>query len=108
MKDLNNMSLEQKFMELQQCVSKAKVGAENPGSTDYEFLINSKLGDNRDDKLAYYESLIAQTRSLMSGRLSQLDYDVREETMRDINVKLDDALLTFPDYDKGITQKIGR
>ena len=100
MKDLNNMSLEQKFMELQQCVSKAKVGAENPGSTDYEFLINSKLGDNRDDKLAYYESLIAQARSLIGGRLSQLDYDVRQQTMNDINNKLDDALIAFPGYEK--------
>ena len=108
MKDLNNMSLEQKFMELQQCVSKAKVGAENPGSTDYEFLINSKLGDNRDDKLAYYESLIAQARSLIGGRLSQLDYDVRQQTMNDINNKLDDALIAFPGYEKEISQGLGR
>ena len=65
MKNINEMSLEQKIMELQQCISKARVGAENPGSVDYE---------------------------------------VRQQGIRDINNKLDSALLAFPGY--GLEEEI--
>lgn len=108
MKDINNMSLEQKVLELQQSVSKAKDGAMNPGSTNYEYLLNSKLGDQRDDKLAYFETLIAQAKSIMGGRLSALDPDVRNQAINEINNKLDDALLAFPGYEKEIAQGLGR
>ena len=40
MKNVNEMSLEQKLMELQQCFAKAKVGVDYPGSVEYEFLMN--------------------------------------------------------------------
>jgi hypothetical protein len=100
MKNVDEMSLEQKLMELQQCLSKAKVGAENPGSTDYEFLLNSKLGDQRDEKLAYYTTVLTNSKQLIGGRLNQLDYDVRQNAIRDINNKLNDALLAFPGYGK--------
>lgn len=110
MKNIQNMSLDQKLIELQQCLSKAKVGAANPGSLEYEFLLKAKLGDGRDDKLAYYTNLLTNANQLLGGRLNDLDYDVRQNAITDLNNKLDDALLVFDGYEKveQVQQGLGR
>ncbi len=108
MKNVEGMSLEQKMMELQQSVSKARVGAENTGSADYEFLINSNLGDSRDEKLAYYSSLITKAQEFRSGKFDNLDYDVRNQMITELNNKIDEALLSFPGYEKEVQQGLGR
>ena len=105
MKNVAEMSLDQKMIELQQCLSKAKVGAEYPGSVEYEFLLKAKLGDGRDDKLAYYTTVLTNARQLMNGRINQLDYDVRQQAITDLNNKLDDALLVFDGYEKVVEEK---
>jgi hypothetical protein len=104
MKNVNEMSLDQKIMELQQCVSKARVGAENPGSVDYEFLQQAQLGDAREEMLAYYATLIQKANEYRSGKFNNLDYEVRQQGIRDINNKLDAALLAFPGY--GLEEEI--
>ena len=100
MKNVDEMSLDQRIMELQQCVSKARVGAANPGSVQYEFLLNSKLGDERDGKLSYFESILAKAGEWKRGKFDSLDYDVRQQTITDINNKLVESLLAFPGYAK--------
>ena len=104
MKNVNEISLDQKIMELQQCVSKAKVGAENPGSVDYEFLQKAQLGDAREEMLAYYAALIQKANEYRNGKFNNLDYEVRQQNIRDINNKLDAALLAFPGY--GLEEEI--
>ena len=96
MKNVDEMSLDQRIMELQQSVSKARVGAENPGSVEYEFLLNSKL--------SYYESILSKASDWKRGKFDSLDYDVKQQTITDINNKLIDALVTFPGY--GRTQEL--
>ena len=104
MKNVDEMSLDQRIMELQQSVSKARVGAENPGSVEYEFLLNSKLGDERDSKLSYYESILSKASDWKRGKFDSLDYEVKQQTINDINNKLVEALVTFPGY--GRTQDL--
>ena len=97
--NVNDMSLEEKFSELQENISKARVGANNPGSAEYSFLMQCKLGNNRDERLNYLSNLIKNSRVLLS-RLDRLDYDIKQQSIRTINKELDEALLLFPSYTK--------
>ena len=99
MNNVNDMSLEQKLNELQQNINKARVGANNPGSAEYSFLMQCKLGNNRDERLNYLSNLIKNSRVLLS-RLDRLDYDIKQESTRTMNRELDEALLLFPGYTK--------
>ena len=107
MKNVNEMSVDEKISALQSCINRARVGEQNPGSVEYEFLLNSKLGDDRGQALSYYSVLVSNAAVMFGGRLNDLDYDVRQQAIIDYNKKLDDALLSFPGYEKTEDQSRG-
>ena len=107
MKNVNEMNINEKISELYNCISKARAGEQNPGSADYEFLLNSQLGDNRGEKLSYYSVLVKNAALMLGGRLNDLDYDVRQHTVIDLNKKLDEALISFPGYERTEDQSRG-
>lgn len=107
MKNVDEMSVNEKITELQACVNKARSGEQNPGSVDYEFLLNSKLGDQRGEKLSYYSVLVKNAALMFGGRLNDLDMDVRQQTITEYNRKLDEALLAFPGYERAEEQSRG-
>ena len=100
MKNVDEMSASEKINELQSCIAKARSGEQNPGSVDYEFLINSKLGDSRGEKLSYFSMIAKNASQKFGGSLNNLDFDVRQQTVEELNQKLDEALLSFPGYEK--------
>lgn len=98
MKNVNEMSLEQKLMELQQCFAKAKVGVDYPGSVEYEFLMNCTFGESRDEKLAYIGNLLNNAQLLIK----------RGADLGDLEARLADVLVMFPGYTKELNQGLGR
>ena len=107
MRNVDEMTVNEKISELQACISRARVGENNPGSIDYEFLLKADLGDNRGEKLSYYSMLVKNAAIMFNGRLNDLDYDVRQQTVADYNKKLDDALCSFEGYTRTEEQSRG-
>ena len=107
MKNVDEMNVNEKISELQSCINKARIGENNPGSPEYEFLLNSKLGDSRGERLSYYSMLVKNAAIMFGGRLNDLDFDVRQQTVADYNRKLDEALLVFPGYERTEEQSRG-
>ena len=98
MKIVDELSLEQKLSELKKSVTRAKEGINCTEGREYDFVINSKLGDDKIESINYYASIINKTNSIINGKLSQLDYDTREQAIKTINKELTNALLVFPGY----------
>ena len=95
--NISEMSSEQKINELKKCLNKANSGLNNPGSAEYAFLLNSKLG-NRLETLNKFTNLLNNSIEFFSKGMHNLDFDIRSQYIKEYNDALTDALLSFPGY----------
>ena len=73
-------------------------GGDIGGDESVEYQVITKLGEDKIESINYYSSIISKTNSIINGKLSQLDYDTREQAIKTINKELTNALLVFPGY----------
>ena len=84
------MTIEEKIQALQTCLI---------NSEDIAYSINVFWGsDPQTSKLEIIQILNNARELLFTGRINQLDYDVRQQTVDNLNALLDSKLAMFPEY----------
>lgn len=88
---LGEMSILEKANALEACIAKADL--------DVEYAINVKWESNAQDDKNQAKVIIQNARELFStGRLEQLDLEVKADAYATWNIKLDTLLRRFPEY----------
>lgn len=87
--NLDEISIKEKQALLSQAIAKASV--------DLDYSLKCGFGDNKEERLRQL-SLISQNAIRIMNSLDQLDYDVRQSTIRNWHNVLNDSLAVFPEY----------
>lgn len=99
-KRLEEMSVIEKANVLQSLVAKADL--------EVDYAIQVKWKTNKDDEIREIGVLLDNTRNLFStGRIDNLDYDVRNSTIENYNNRLTSYITMFPEYDIELEEEQG-
>lgn len=103
MTKLQDLNILEKANQLEALIAKADL--------DIDYSIQVKWGGSKNDAERDARVLIANTRLLFqSGRIDQLDMEVREKAFANYHTMLDSYLKRFPEYelDDVITESVAQ
>lgn len=92
MRKLEDLNIAEKINELESLIAKAEL--------NIDYKIQVALGDEGDAMISKMKTDISNARNLFgpSGRLEQLDYDVKAAAYANYQTLLDSYLKKFPEY----------